>query len=115
MYSEAGGGGFRQCVDLFGKSFINKQLRACGERAGVWLLQARVLPALHLSGGPARKLRRCAQSQQEMFSAATVAKLIILPWSGVFSLISRNKMGSWRTVRNKDVALYVEGVYMTIK
>lgn len=32
MYS--GGGGFTQCVDLFGESFINKQLRACGEGAG---------------------------------------------------------------------------------
>lgn len=34
---------------------------------------------LHLSRGPAQKLRLHAQSQPEVFPAATVAKLIILP------------------------------------
>ena len=85
MYS--GGGGFRQCVDLFGKSFINKQLRACGERAGVWLLQARVLPALPFKRRPSLKAEAlCPEPTRNVFcSNSSQAHYLTLVCWGVSS------------------------------
>lgn len=76
MYS--GGGGFRQCVDLFGQSFINKQLRACGEGAGYWALLAAVQTALPLKQGAQPESTDAAtRANQKRSLRQTVAKLII--------------------------------------
>lgn len=74
----SGGGAFRQCVYLFGKNFINKQLRACGEGARVWLQQALVLtaPSTEVEATPERR-GTVTRANQKCFLQQTVAKLII--------------------------------------
>lgn len=92
----SGGGGFRQCVDLFGESFINKQLGACGEGAGVWLEQA-LVPTAPCTEGEAlpKSWGAVTRANPKGFLQQTVAKLIIwLILVGGFLLVLRNKMGS---------------------